>query len=83
VTGSRRLLVGRRLAVASVVCSGLLAVVNLLVGWKARSTSVVAAGFEFTGDVLASAVVVVGLAVASKPPDEVSTQSRNVPIRAK
>ncbi|MBI4465766.1 MAG: cation transporter, partial [Acidobacteria bacterium] len=33
------------------------------------STSVVAVGVEFAGDVLASAVVLFGMMVASRPPD--------------
>ena len=65
-----RFRVGRRLALAGVFGSGLLAIANLLVGFMARSTSVVAAGFEFTGDVMASAIVLFGLVIASRPPDE-------------
>jgi cation diffusion facilitator family transporter len=57
------------LALAGVVTSGLLAASNILIGWMARSTSVVATGVEFAVDVLASAAVFAGLALASKPAD--------------
>jgi len=60
---------GQRLAVASMLGSGLLAAGNVLLGLAGRSTSVVAAGVEFAGDVLASGVVLFGLVVASRPPD--------------
>jgi cation diffusion facilitator family transporter len=61
---------GRRLAMASVLVSTALAASSLLVGWVAGSTSVVAIGAEFTGDVFASTVVLIGLLMASRPPDE-------------
>lgn len=67
---SQRLKTGRRLALASVAASAVLAVVKIVVGWMAGSTSVVADGFESAGDVVSSAVVLFGLAVAAKPPDE-------------
>lgn len=60
---------GRRLAVVSVVVSATLAAGNVAIGMLSGSTSVVAIGVEFAGDVLASAVVLVGLLVAAKPPD--------------
>jgi cation diffusion facilitator family transporter len=60
---------GRRLAVASVVVSALLAGLNISVGLWARSTSVVAIGAEFAGDVFASIVVLVGLIMAERPAD--------------
>src|SRR5690606_10685429 len=60
---------GRRITVASIVVSVLLAIVNVMVGSRTGSVSVLAIGFEFAGDVLASAVVLVGLVVASRPPD--------------
>jgi cation diffusion facilitator family transporter len=61
---------GRRLALISVVASAGLAALNVAVGLAARSSSVVAVGVEFAGDVLTSAVVLVGLLVASRPPDD-------------
>ena len=60
---------GRRVAVWSIAASAALASANLIVGFSAGSTSVVAAGFEFLGDVLAAAVVLAGMIVASKPAD--------------
>jgi len=58
-----------RVATAGIAASCLLAVLNIGVGWHAGSTSVVAAGIEFAGDVLASAVVLAGVRLAAKPPD--------------
>ena len=60
---------GKRIAFFGVMGSGLLAVLNIIIGLLARSTSVVAIGVEFTGDVLASTVVLLGMTVASRPPD--------------
>jgi cation diffusion facilitator family transporter len=60
---------GHRLAVLSVVINALLSALNVTTGWWTGSTSTVALGFEFAGDVLASAVVLVGLRVALLPPD--------------
>jgi cation diffusion facilitator family transporter len=60
---------GLRVAVASIVISSLLALINIAVGLLAHSTSVLAAGVEFAGDVLASAIVLVGLRLASRPAD--------------
>ena len=53
----------------SVAASALLAAGNVIVGLRAGSTSVVAAGLEFAGDVVASAFVLLGMLVASKPAD--------------
>jgi cation diffusion facilitator family transporter len=60
---------GRRIAIVSMVVSGALAVAKILVGLHANSTAVVSDGLESTGDVLTSALVLVGLIIASKPPD--------------
>jgi cation diffusion facilitator family transporter len=60
----------RRVAVAGIAVSAALACVNVLVGVLARSTSVVAIGVEFAGDVLASSVVLVGIGVAARPADD-------------
>ncbi len=49
--------------------SACLAISNLITGYVTGSTSVVATGFEFAGDVLASGVVLVGMHVASRPAD--------------
>ena len=60
----------RRVAMVGVFVSALLASSNLIVGFLAHSTSVVATGFEFVGDVLASSIVLVGMGVAARPADE-------------
>lgn len=60
---------GRMVAAAGVAVSAALAAVNLAIGLAAGSSSVFAVGAEFLGDVLASAVVLAGMLVASKPPD--------------
>ena len=60
----------RRVALASIGVSGLLACSNIIVGLVAHSTSVMATGFEFAGDVLASSIVLIGMGVAARPADE-------------
>jgi len=60
----------RRVASAGIAVSVLLACTNIVVGLLAHSTSVVATGAEFAGDVLASSIVVVGMRVAARPADE-------------
>lgn len=62
--------IGRQLALLSVVASGSLAVLNVTVGLLSDSTSVVAAGLEFGGDVFASLIVFFGMLMASRPADE-------------
>lgn len=59
----------RRVALVGVAVSGLLACSNIIIGLLTHSTSVVATGFEFAGDVLASSIVVVGMGVAARPAD--------------
>ena len=54
----------------SVAASGTLAIANVTVGLLSKSTSVVAAGLEFAGDVMASLIVFLGMLIASRPPDE-------------
>jgi cation diffusion facilitator family transporter len=66
-TGGRGL--ARRVAATSIAASVLLATLNVAVGLHARSTSVVATGFEFAGDVLASTIVLLGIIVAARPAD--------------
>jgi cation diffusion facilitator family transporter len=56
-------------AIWSVVASGALAIANVSVGLLAGSTSVVAAGLEFAGDVMASLIVLLGMVIAARPPD--------------
>jgi len=60
----------RRVAVAGIVISAILAVVKITVGLKANSTAVVSDGIESAGDVLGSGLVLFGLILAAKPPDE-------------
>jgi cation diffusion facilitator family transporter len=60
----------RRVAFAGIVVSSVLAAISIIVGLVSRSTSVVAIGMEFAGDVLASLVVLVGMIAAVKPADE-------------
>ena len=62
--------IGRRVALAGIAVSALLATLNIVVGIATGSTSVVATGVEFAGDVLASTVVLIGMSVAVKPADE-------------
>lgn len=57
------------MAAFGIVVSAALAFSNVWVGYAAGSTSVVAAGFEFLGDVLASTLVVAGMTLAAKPAD--------------
>ncbi|MHB8974467.1 MAG: cation diffusion facilitator family transporter [Pirellulaceae bacterium] len=64
-----KLKLGRRVAILSIVASIALAVGNVTVGLFAGSTSVVATGLEFTGDILASVAVLMGMLMASKPAD--------------
>ena len=64
-----KLKLGRRVAILSIVASVVLAVGNVTVGLFAGSTSVVATGLEFAGDILASVVVLLGMLMASKPAD--------------
>lgn len=59
----------RRVAVISIAVSAALAAAKITVGWIGGSKSVLADGFEAAGDVVASAVVLFGLAVAGRPPD--------------
>ena len=61
---------GQRVALAGILASVCLAVTNTAVGLMTQSTSVFATGVEFAGDVLASVVVLFGLIVANRPPDD-------------
>jgi cation diffusion facilitator family transporter len=62
--------IGRRVALGSLSVSVLLACMNVAVGLVTGSTSVLATGFEFAGDVLASSVVLAGLVLAERPADQ-------------
>jgi cation diffusion facilitator family transporter len=67
---SQFIAVGRRIAILSVLASAVLAGANVGVGFVTGSTSVVAAGLEFAGDVMTSLIVFFGMMIASRPPDE-------------
>ena len=54
----------------SLTVSVLLAAVKITVGLSSHSVAVVSDGFESAGDALASALVLLGLWIAAKPPDE-------------
>jgi len=60
----------RPLAVTSIAVSAILAALKIAVGLKANSTSVVSDGLESASDVLSSGLVLFGLEMAAKPPDE-------------
>jgi cation diffusion facilitator family transporter len=60
----------RRVTVAGIAVSVVLAASNILVGLLAHSTSVLATGFEFAGDVLAASIVLIGMGVAARPADD-------------
>ena len=60
----------RRVTRASIAVSGILACSNIITGLLTQSTSVVATGFEFAGDVLASSIVLIGMGMAARPADD-------------
>lgn len=59
----------RRVTLTGIAVSAMLACSNIIVGLLTNSTSVVATGFEFAGDVLASTIVLIGMGVAARPAD--------------
>jgi cation diffusion facilitator family transporter len=59
----------RRVSLAGIATSAALAALNIVAGLYARSTSVLATGVEFAGDVLVSGVVLLGMILATKPAD--------------
>jgi cation diffusion facilitator family transporter len=60
---------GRRVAAVSIGASCVLSALNIGIGYVAGSTSVVAAGFEFLGNVVSSVLVLAGMILAAKPAD--------------
>jgi cation diffusion facilitator family transporter len=64
------MLFGRKVAIVSIAASSILATANIIVGMLAGSTSVVASGVEFVGDVIASTAVLLGMILGSRPADE-------------
>jgi len=68
-SASDRWRTGRRVAGWSILVSAVLAAANLTGGLLAGSTSVVAIGVEFAGDVISSTVVLMGMLIGAKPAD--------------
>ena len=60
----------RHVVLLGIAASVTLASANIVVGLLTHSTSVVATGLEFAGDVLASSIVLVGMRAAARPADE-------------
>jgi len=60
---------GERVAALSIAVDILLSAMNIGLGWRAHSASVVATGVEFVADVFASGMVFLGLRLASRPAD--------------
>ena len=67
---SAKIRIGKRVALASIAVSSILAAVKITVGALGHSASVLADGFESAGDVVASVAVFFGFAIASRPADE-------------
>jgi cation diffusion facilitator family transporter len=67
---STKIRIGKRVALASIAVSAILAAVKITVGIVGRSASVLADGFESAGDVVAATAVFFGFAIASRPADE-------------
>lgn len=67
---STKIRIGKRVALASIAVSSILAAVKITVGVMGHSASVVADGFESAGDVVAAVAVFFGFAIASRPADE-------------
>ncbi len=61
---------GRRIALLSIGASAGLAVLKIAVGLRANSTAVVSDGLESASDVLSSGIVLFGLYMAARPPDD-------------
>ena len=58
------------IAALSMLVGFVMAAAKIIVGLKANSTAVVSDGFESASDVLTSGIVLIGLYIARKPPDE-------------
>ena len=70
MTLSRQERLARQVAWTSIVVSAILAVIKISIGLAAHSVSVVSDGFESAADFFTSGLVLFGLWVASKPPDQ-------------
>jgi cation diffusion facilitator family transporter len=62
--------IGARVAAVSIAVSTVLALAKIIIGLIGHSTAVVADGIESAGDAVASAFVLFGFTIASRPPDE-------------
>jgi cation diffusion facilitator family transporter len=60
----------QRIALASIGVSAVLAILKIIVGVAASSVALVSDGFESAADFFTSGLVMLGLWVASKPPDQ-------------
>ena len=60
----------RQIARLGMIVSGLLALLKIGVGWTAHSAAVTADGFESAADILMSGLVLLGMTLAARPPDE-------------
>ena len=67
--GPSKIQIGKRVAVASMLVSGLLAVAKIVLGLLGHSVSVFSDGLESAGDVLASGIVFFGFLIAERPAD--------------
>jgi cation diffusion facilitator family transporter len=65
----REELIGRRIALISMIVGAAIAVSKIVVGAHAGSSAVTSDGLEAGGDVLSSGIVYTGLLLAAKPPD--------------
>jgi cation diffusion facilitator family transporter len=65
----REELIGRRIALISMIVGAAIAVSKVVVGAKAGSSAVTSDGLEAGGDVLSSGIVYAGLLLAAKPAD--------------
>jgi len=61
--------IGQRIALVGMLVSAGLAVLKIVTGHMANSTSVLADGFESAADVLASGTILLALTLAARPPD--------------
>jgi len=61
---------GQAIALTGMAVTAILAVLKILIGLAGHSTAVVADGMESAGDFFGSGIVLLGLTLAAKPPDE-------------
>jgi cation diffusion facilitator family transporter len=64
------MLTGQRIALAGMLVTAVLAVLKISTGMAGHSTAVVADGLESAGDFFGSGIVLLGLTLAAKPPDD-------------